>query len=84
MRMARVNITMPDDLIASAKAAGINVSRLASEAVAEELDRRAKVLAAEQHLADLEAELGPIAPEELDRARGWLDAALDPRRGGSS
>ena len=43
MRMARVNITLPDDLLNQARAAGLNVSRLAAAALAEELDRRAKL-----------------------------------------
>ena len=43
MRMARVNITLPDDLLSQARAAGLNVSRLAAAALAEELDRRAKL-----------------------------------------
>jgi post-segregation antitoxin (ccd killing protein) len=40
MRMARVNITVPDDLLGRAKVAGLNVSRLASAALAAELERR--------------------------------------------
>ena len=45
MRMARVNITVPDDVVAQAKAAGLNVSRLATAALVEELDRRNKIAA---------------------------------------
>lgn len=33
MRMARVNVYLPDDLAAAAKAAGLNVSGLTREAV---------------------------------------------------
>lgn len=44
MRMARVNITVPDDLLGRAKAAGLNVSRLAAGALAAELERCARSL----------------------------------------
>ncbi len=41
--MARVNITVPDEVVARARAAGLNVSRVATAALVDELDRRAKV-----------------------------------------
>jgi Post-segregation antitoxin CcdA len=69
--MARVNITVPDDLAARARAAGLNVSRLAAAALAEELDRRAKRAALEAYLDDLDAELGPIPADELAAAQKW-------------
>ena len=65
MRMARVNITVPDDLLNQAKAAGLNVSRLAAAALAEELDRRAKLNELDAYLADLDTELGPVPQHEL-------------------
>ena len=37
MRMARVNVYLPDDLAAEAKAAGLNVSNLTQEALRAEL-----------------------------------------------
>lgn len=37
MRMARVNITMPDELHTQAKRAGLNISQVAQQAVAAEL-----------------------------------------------
>lgn len=43
MRMARVSISVPDDVVEAAKAAKLNISRLATEALADELDRLAKV-----------------------------------------
>jgi post-segregation antitoxin (ccd killing protein) len=73
MRMARVNITIPDELIAAARAAGFNVSRIAASAVAEELDRRAKLADIDAYLAELEAELGPISADELAAAVAWAD-----------
>ena len=39
MRMARVKITMPDELYAEAKGAGLNISRLVQDAVRAELAR---------------------------------------------
>jgi hypothetical protein len=73
MRIARVNITIPDELLEHARAAGLNVSRLAAAAVAEELDRRAKIAALDACLAELDAELGPIPRAEQDAAAAWAD-----------
>lgn len=73
MRMARVNITIPDELLEHARAAGLNVSRLAAAALVEELDRRAKIAALDAYLAELDAELGPIPQAEQDAAAAWAD-----------
>jgi post-segregation antitoxin CcdA len=81
MRMARVNITLPDDLLNQARAAGLNVSRLAAAALAEELDRRAKINELDAYLADLDNELGPVPQHELRAAREWADAILPAGRG---
>ncbi len=40
MRMSRVNVYLPDELAAAARAAGINVSNLTQEAIRQELARR--------------------------------------------
>lgn len=74
--MARVNISVPDLLMEEARAAGLNVSRLAAAALAEELDRRTRVTELDAHLAALEAELGPIPQAEIDAAREWADQTL--------
>jgi post-segregation antitoxin (ccd killing protein) len=76
MRMARVNITVPDELLHQARAAGLNVSRLAATALAEEIDRQAKIAELDAYLAALDAELGPVPGHELDAARQWADAVL--------
>ena len=83
MRMARVNITLPDDLLNRARAAGLYVSRLAAAALAEELDRRVKLSELDAYLADLENQLGPVPPHELRAAREWADAALPADQDGS-
>ena len=81
VRMARVNITMPDDLYRRAREAGLNVSQLAQRAAAEELDRLAKIAELDAYLAQLEAELGPTTDVERTEARAWADGVLDrPRR----
>ena len=80
MRMARVNITLPDDLLGQARAAGLNVSRLAAAALAEELDRRAKIHELDAYLADLDHELGPVPQHELRAAQEWADAILPAGR----
>ncbi len=76
MRMARVNITVPDEVLAQARAANLNVSRLAASALAEELDRRAKVAELDAYLAELDAELGPVSPREAAAARAFADRIL--------
>ncbi len=78
MRMARVNITVPDEVIAQAKAAGLNVSRLATAALVDELDRRNKIGALDAYLAELERELGPIPPDERAAAAAWADELVHP------
>ena len=83
MRMARVNITLPDELLNQARAAGLNVSRLAAAALAEELDRRAKLHELDAYLADLDSELGPVPQHELRAAREWADAILPSGRDGT-
>ncbi|MGH3940436.1 MAG: type II toxin-antitoxin system CcdA family antitoxin [Pseudonocardiaceae bacterium] len=74
--MARVNITVPDELLDQARAAGLNISRLTAAALAEELQRRAKVAELDAYLADLDAEFGPIPQQELIAAREWADQVL--------
>lgn len=76
MRMARVNITVPEDVIERARAAGLNVSRLASAALVEELDRLAKIAMLDAHLERLAEELGPIPADEAAEATDWVDAVL--------
>lgn len=76
MRMARVNITLPDDLLEQARAAGLNVSRTAATALAEELDRRAKVAALDSYLRELDIALGPIGADDEAAAREWADRAF--------
>jgi len=83
VRMARVNITVPDELLDRAKAAGLNVSRLAAGALAEELERRAKVAELDAYLADLDVEFGPIPQQESAAAREWADQALPARSRGA-
>ena len=78
MRMARVNITVPDEVASRARAAGLNVSRIATAALADELDRLDKTAALDAYLAELEAELGPPSEDELAEAAAWADRVLAP------
>ena len=76
MRMARVNITVPDDLLVRARRADLNVSRIASAALAEELDRLAKIVELDAYLATLTDELGKPSEKEMAAARDWVDGLL--------
>jgi post-segregation antitoxin (ccd killing protein) len=78
MRMARVNITMPDELLEQARASGLNVSRLAASAVAAELDRLAKIAELDAYLTELSAESGPPSEQEMAEARAWADQFTGP------
>ena len=80
MRMARVNITVPDELLERARAAGLNVSRLSATALSEELDRRDKIVALDTYLQDLDVELGPVSGDEQVAAQEWADRVLGDSR----
>ena len=73
--MARVNVSIPDDVIERAREAGLNVSRLATSALEEALERQIKVAMVDDYLAALENELGPIPADDLEAAKAWLDSA---------
>jgi post-segregation antitoxin (ccd killing protein) len=79
MRMARVNITVPDELLERVRRADLNVSRIASAALAQELDRLAKIAELDQYLASLNEELGPPSEEEVAEARLWVDELLQSK-----
>lgn len=75
--MARVNVTIPDHVIEQARAAGVNVSRVATEALLDELDRREKCQSLEQYLAEMDRRLGPEPSHEVAEAVAWADEALE-------
>jgi Arc/MetJ family transcription regulator len=83
MRMSRVNITVPDELLQRARAAGLNVSRLATAALLDELDRRSKITELESYLRQLDAELGPVGDDERRAAREWADGLDTALPGGA-
>lgn len=81
MRMAKVSVSIPDEVVAAAKDAGLNISRLATGALRSELDRRAKIEALDRYLEALEAEHGPITDAEAAAASAWVDqieSAVNP------
>lgn len=76
MRMARVNITMPDELHTQAKRAGLNISQVAQHAIAAELARQTKVAELDAYLAELDAEMGPISDRDRAEANAWADRVI--------
>ena len=78
MRMTRVSISVPEEVVTRAKEAGLNISRLAAGALIEELDRLDKIAATDEYLSELEAAMGPITPEESERAARWADQLTEP------
>lgn len=81
--MARRNISLPDDLDEQARTARLNVSALAQRAVAEELDRRQRMVALDMWLDELDAAYGVPSSKARARAQAWLDTAtsVQARRG---
>ena len=84
MRMARVSISVPDDVVTAAKAAKLNISRLATEALADELERLAKVAQLDAYLLELDGRLGPISEADLAEAERWADRVLGKDHSSSS
>jgi len=80
--MARVNISLPDELHRRAKEEGINISQLTQQAVAEELTRLAKIAAVDRYLAELEVEEGPLDPQKLAEAEARVDRLIARRSEG--
>ena len=75
--MARTNISLPDELLAAARAAGLNVSELARDALADELARRARLEAAYSLVDQLDAEFGVPNDAEVAEARDWADRVVN-------
>lgn len=78
MRMARVNITVPDEALRRAREHGMNVSKLATAALERELLSLDKLAEAERYFAELEAEQGPMSEAKLREAEEWADAIFGP------
>jgi post-segregation antitoxin (ccd killing protein) len=80
--MARRNISLPDDLDEQARTARLNVSALAQRAVADELDRRARMAALDAWLDELDAAHGAPSAKAKAKAAAWLDSAtaVQPKR----
>jgi post-segregation antitoxin (ccd killing protein) len=76
IHMVRVNITVPDEVMVRARAAKLNISRIATAALIEELNRLVKLAELDAYLAELEAERGPITEKAAAEGRAWLDRAL--------
>lgn len=76
MRMARVNITIPDELLARARAHDLNVSAAAAAGLEDALVRIDKNVALDRWLAEMEAEHGPSTPEEIAEADARIDRAF--------
>ncbi|MDN5932907.1 MAG: type II toxin-antitoxin system CcdA family antitoxin [Pseudonocardia sp.] len=74
--MARVNITIPDELLARARAHDLNVSAAAAAGLEDALVRIHKNVALDRWLAEMEAEHGPSTPEEIAKADARIDRAF--------
>ena len=78
--MARVRVSVPDDLLGRARLAGVRLSDLVTVALEDELRRREKLQAMDEFLASLADDLGPVPAEEAAAARHWAETAGVPTR----
>ena len=76
--MARVNITVPDELVKAAKAQRLNISECCRTALAAELERRAQLHDLDGYLTELERDLGPVSTEDREAAKRWADRVFGP------
>lgn len=83
--MARRNISLPEDLDRSARAARLNVSALAQGAVAAELDRRSRMARLDAWLDELDERHGAPSARLERAAQVWVAGArpvrVDPAAG---
>lgn len=76
MRMARVNVYLPDDLLASAKEADLPVSELTQAAVREALARRDRLEALERFIGGLAETQGQATEDEISEAEAWAESVV--------
>ncbi|MGH9127045.1 MAG: type II toxin-antitoxin system CcdA family antitoxin [Acidimicrobiales bacterium] len=77
--MARRNISLPDALDEQARSARLNVSALAQRAVADELDRLARMSQLDAWLDELDGKDGPPSSVEIAEAEAWAAARRSVR-----
>lgn len=81
MRMARMQVYLPDDLYAQVKERGLPASQLLQEAVRAEVRRLELHEEGGRYLDELIAEVGAPTPEELARAEALVQRFGDqPKR----
>ncbi len=71
--MARVQVTLPDELYAFLESSGLSVDELLRTAVETELRRHEAQVAGEAYLDQLEAEVGEPSAEVYAKARASAD-----------
>ena len=67
-RMPRMQVYLPDELYQAVKERGLPASELLQRAVRAEIERRDALDAADQYLAELDAEVGAPSPRQVARA----------------
>ncbi len=76
--MARVTITLPDELVEQARAAGLTISTWAAADLRDRLSDLTRQAQLVRYLDALDAESGAPSNEEQTAAEAWLDAADVP------
>lgn len=73
VRMARVNISIPEELLARARARKLDISEVARRALETDLRRLDNADGMAMLQAEMEADLGVPTDEEMAEARAWAD-----------
>lgn len=76
--MARINITVPDEMARRARETGLNISAVTRAGLAAEFERQDKIAAVNRYLAEQDALHGPPTDEERARAKAWGDRIFGP------
>lgn len=73
MRMARMQVYLPDELHALVKERGLHASQLLQDAVRAEVRRLELLDESDRYVEELLAEVGPPTPEEMARAEAIVE-----------
>lgn len=77
--MAKVSITISDQLLDQAQRADLDISAVAARALLEEVDRQARLAQFDAYLTHLDAVHGPAQESQVLAAEAWADQAIGPR-----
>ena len=80
LRMARVNVYLPDALHERAKRARLNVSDLCQQAIESELGRRRRLRVLERLADETTESFGEASTDEVAAVEAWVDQVMSAAR----